>query len=121
MGQGGGMNLIGWEPYIGNKYTKGDGQSSYRPYDPISTLQWVLQFPKNKRQTVMVVFDWIGHTCSTVKLKDVTDADIEEDKRRLRDRCLPWDYPTVLVAIYHDNACKIEKPQLSIVGGKGEG
>ena len=67
----------------------------------------------------MVVFDWIGHSCSTVRLKDVTDVDIEEDKRRLRDRCLPWDYATVLVT--NDNACKIEKPQLSIVGGKGEG
>lgn len=68
----------------------------------------------------MVVFDWIGDSCSTVKLKDVADVDIEEDKRRLRDRCLPWDYPTVLVA--NDNACTIEKPQLSIiVGGKGEG
>ena len=59
------------------------------------------------------------HSCSTVKIKDVTDVDIEEDKRRLRDHCLPWDYLTVLVA--NDNACKIEKPQLSIVGGKGEG
>lgn len=68
----------------------------------------------------MVVFDWIGDSCCTVKLKDVTDVDIEADKRRLRDRCLPWDYPTVLVA--NENACKIEKPQLSvIVGGKGEG
>ena len=61
----------------------------------------------------------MGHSCSTVKIKDVTDVDIEEDKRRLRDHCLPWDYRTVLVA--NDNACKIEKPQLSIVGGKGEG
>ena len=26
MGQRGGVNSIGWEPYIGNKYTKGDGQ-----------------------------------------------------------------------------------------------
>lgn len=68
----------------------------------------------------MVVFDWIGDSCSTVKLKDVTDVDIEADKRRLRDRCLPCDYPTVLVA--NDNACKIEKPQLRIiVEGKGEG
>lgn len=68
----------------------------------------------------MVVFDCIGDSCSTVKLKDVADVDIEEDKRRLSDRCLPWDYPTVLVA--NDNACTIEKPQLSIiVGGKGEG
>ena len=68
----------------------------------------------------MVVFDWIGDCSPTVKLKDVTDVDIETDKRRLTERCLPWDYPTVLVA--NDNACKIEKPQLSlIVGGKGEG
>lgn len=74
----------------------------YRPYDPSFALQWVFQFSKNKRQTVMVVFDWIGDSCSTVKLKDVADVDIEEDKRRLRVRCLPWDYPTVLVA--NDNA-----------------
>ena len=32
MGQGGGVNLIGWEPYIENKYTKGDDQC------PVSAL-----------------------------------------------------------------------------------
>lgn len=55
----------------------------------------------------MAVFDWMGHSCSTVKIKDVTDVDIEEDKRRLRDHCLPWDYPTVLVA--NDNASQERK------------
>ena len=68
----------------------------------------------------MVVFDWIGNSWSTVKVKDVTDVDKEADKRRLRERCLPWDFPTLLVA--NDNACNIEKKQFSlIVGGKGEG
>ena len=55
----------------------------------------------------MVVFDWIGNSWSTVKVKDVTDVDIEADKRRLRERCLPWDFPTLLVA--NDNVCNIEK------------
>ena len=57
---------------------------------------------------------------STVKVKDVTDVDIEAEKRRLRELCLPWDYRNLLVA--NDNVCEIEKPQLSlIIGGKGEG
>ena len=45
----------------------------------------------------MVVCDWIGHSCSTVKGKDVTDVDIEADKRCLGERCLHWDYLTLLV------------------------
>ena len=57
---------------------------------------------------------------STVKVKDVTDVDIEVEKRLLRELCLLWDYPNLLVA--NDNVCEIEKPQLSlIIGGKGEG
>lgn len=91
----------------------------YQLYDPCSVLQWVFQFLKEKRQTVIVTFEWIGDSCFTVKVKDVADVDIEAGKRRLRERCLPWNYPAVLVA--HDNAFKIEKPQLSLVGRKGEG
>jgi len=67
----------------------------------------------------MVTFDWIGDSCSTVKVEDVEDVDIEADKRRLRERCLPWNYRAVIVA--NDNTCKMEKSRLSLVGGKGEG
>jgi len=57
----------------------------------------------------------MGVSYFTVKVKDVTDV----DKRCPREHCLPWNYPAVLVA--NDNACKIEKSQLILVGGKGEG
>lgn len=112
MGQGGRSEL----DWMG--YTK--SQCPILALWPQLCIEMSIQFQKNKRQSVMVVFDWIAASCSTVKLKDVTDVDIETDKRCRRERCLPWDYPTVLVA--NENACKIEKPQLSlIVGGKGEG
>ena len=87
----------------------------YHLYDPCSAVQWVFNFLKKKRQTVIVTFDWMGVSYFTVKVKDVTDV----DKRCPREHCLPWNYPAVLVA--NDNACKIEKSQLSLVGGKGEG
>jgi len=87
--------------------------------DPLEDVQSLFcDMVKNEEQEERTS-SFKGASCFTVKVKDVTDVDIEADKRRLRERCLPWNYPAVLVA--NDNTCKTEKSQLSLVGGKGEG
>lgn len=56
-----------------------------------------------------------------VKLEDVMDEDIEADKKRIKERSLPHNYPEILVSIEDYDACKINGKGLNLMGGMGEG
>ena len=53
------------------------------------------------------------------KVEDCADDDVEEDKKRLKERSLPAHHPQVLVSMT-DEACERNKKRPNLIGGTKE-